>query len=438
LASILIKSAKILQKDHLVDANILIRDGTIQKISRQVPSQRAGETIEASGLIALPGLIDPHVHLRDLDLSYKETFKSGTQAAAAGGVTTVLDMPNSKPPTASSETLKERSTKATGSVYSNVGFQGALIDDPNEINRMAADGALAFKLYLNKSLETFDYSDSEKLVAAMTAVRGSQSILTVHAEDGVSIRKIQLQLRKEGRTKIADFLKTHNPSTEVTAVDTILRLAHGVKVQVHICHITTGEAVKLVRKTPRASCEATPHHLLLNTSAFQRHGPLAICVPPLRSEAYRRGLWREFIRGSIALATDHAPHTLAEKTADNVWDVAPGVPGLETTLPVMFTQVRRGTLSLRRLVEAAASIPARIFGLKKKGFLREGLDADIVLVDPKAKVTIRAENFLSKARYTPFEGMKCTGQAAYTIVNGELVAERGKIVGPPAGRVVKR
>jgi dihydroorotase-like cyclic amidohydrolase len=137
------------------------------------------------------------------------------------------------------------------------------------------------------------------------------------------------------------------------------------------------------------------------------------------------------------LASDHAPHSIEEKTQTNAWQAASGVPGLETSLPLMFTQVSQGKLSLRRLIEATSTLPAKIFHLTRKGALKVGFDADLVLVDPKAKSRINPQNFLSKAKYTPFEGVRCTGRAVYTFVNGTLVAEKGKIVGPPAGRVTK-
>jgi dihydroorotase len=196
--------------------------------------------------------------------------------------------------------------------------------------------------------------------------------------------------------------------------------------------------VKLVRTTPTASCEACAQHLLLNRAAFQKFGTLAICVPPIRTENERNELWKLFTKGDVdILASDHAPHTLQEKTRPNAFQAASGIPGLETSLPLMFTQVSRGKLSLRRLVEAAAKRPANIFHLTKKGAIEEGFDADIVLVNPKAKSTVDPNNFLSKAKYTPFKGFKCTGTVAYTIVNGILVAEDRKIVGPPAGKVTR-
>jgi len=438
LSSILIESAKILVRDSLTSAHILIEDGLIRKVSKLRPPEGFDLRIPAKGLIALPGMIDAHVHLRDLELSYKETFETGTQAAAAGGFTTVIDMPNTRPPTVSSERLKQKLAKAQGRLFSNVAFQAALVDDPNEVAQMSKLGAVAFKLYLNKALETFDSSDEARLSSSLLAVSASDTLMTVHAEDGVMIRREQEDCEAKGKRSMKDFLRVHSPEAEVSAVRSILSLARKFRARVHVCHITTPEAVKLVRNAEFATCEAAAHHLLLNQSIFKKQDSLAVCVPPIRGERERRGLWRLFTAGKVdILASDHAPHTLEEKLKDNIWSVASGVPGLETSLPILFTQAVRGAITLRRLIEAAAVLPARIFRLPRKGIISEGFDADIVLVDPKAKIRIDPKQFLSKARYSPFNGMHCTGSAAYTIVGGTLVAERGKIVGPPVGQIVK-
>lgn len=437
MPSILIESAKLPIGDELTTAHLLLEDGVIKRISKLLPQETADLKIDAAGLIALPGMIDAHVHLRDLELSYKETFETGTWAAAAGGFTTVLDMPNTRPPTTNGEAMKEKISRAQGRLFANVGFHGALVDDRTAINDMKNAGAFAFKLYLNKSLETFDSSDDDKLAHAFQAAKECSAIVIVHAENGDAIASVQKRCVAQGKTKIGDFLRGHTPAMEVSAVRRIMGMAKRFRVRTHVCHITIPEAVRLVRKTPNATCEATAHHLLLNQSVFKRQETLALCVPPIRSEQNRRALWKLFSDGRVdILASDHAPHTLEEKTITNAWKAASGVPGLETSLPVLFTQVSRGRISLRRLIEATAAIPAKIFRLGHKGFLREGFDADVVLVDPRAKSKVRPVEFLSKAKYSPFEGMVCIGGAAYTIVNGTLVAERGVIVGPPAGKVV--
>lgn len=438
MASLLIESAQILAGEELTSAHILLEDGVIKSISKIRPTPTPEERIDANRLIALPGMIDAHVHLRDLELSYKETFETGTRAAAVGGFTTVFDMPNSRPPTVSNLNLADKMAKAEGRLYSNVAFQGALVEDPSEMKAMVEQGAIAFKVYLNKSLVTFDSSDQTHLMNALQAAKQTKAIVTVHAEDGDRIKKSQQESIRRGKTSIRDFLKAHAPQIEVFAVRKILGLGSKLGVRLHICHISVPEAVNLVRKTPNATCEASAHHLILNQSVFRKQKTLAICVPPIRSEVQRNGLWRLFSKGNVdILASDHAPHTLEEKMKDNAWDAASGVPGLETSLPLMFTQVSLGKISLRRLVEATATLPAKLFRLPRKGELKEGYDADIVLVDPKAKTRIAPEAFESKAKYSPFKGYTCVGAAAYTIVNGTLVAERRRIVGRPVGKVTK-
>ncbi|HXZ90096.1 MAG TPA: dihydroorotase family protein [Candidatus Dormibacteraeota bacterium] len=438
MSSTLIETARILVGEELTTANILVEDGKIKKISKLKPTTRPDSKINANHLIALPGMIDAHVHLRDLELSYKETFETGTQAAAVGGYTTVFDMPNTRPPTTTAARLAQKISQAKGHLYSNVAFQGSLTTDEAELQRMLEHGAIAFKLYLNKTLETFDSSDQTSLSTALHAARKNNALVTVHAEDGDMIHRIQEKNVRRGRTSIHDFLNAHPPQAETAAVRRIAGLSKQVGVRVHVCHITLPSSVKLIRRTPTTTCEASAHHLLLNHAAFCKFGTLAICVPPIRAEIERSGLWKLFAQGEVdILASDHAPHTIKEKTETNAFQAASGIPGLETSLPLMFTQVSRGKLSLRRLIEATAVRPAKIFHLPKKGALREGFDADIVLVNPKAKSTVNPKKFLSKAKFTPFKGSRCTGTVAYTVVNGVLVAEDGKIVGPPAGKITR-
>ena len=438
LVSLLVESAKILVGNELTTANLRVDDGRITEVSKLKPSEKADVRINAQGLIALPGMIDAHVHLRDLEFSYKETFETGTQAAAVGGFTTVIDMPNTRPPTITGTSLATKMANAQGRLYCNVAFQGNLTDDPNELREMLTQGAIALKFYMNKTLETFDSSDDLKLRNALRNAKESGALVTVHAESGAEIRRIQQKSVAEHKTTVRDFLRAHSPQIEVSAVRRILNLNTRVGARLHVCHITIPESVRLVRRSPNATCEAAAHHLLLNQRIFSSQGTLAICVPPIRAEVHRRGLLRQFLSGQVnILASDHAPHTLDEKNKENAFEAASGVPGLETSLPVLFTQVSNRKLTLCRFVEATAILPAKIFGLTKKGWLKEGYDADIVLVDPKGKAKIDPERFLTKAKYSPFKGMRCKGTVAYTIVNGSVVAERGEILGPSVGRVTK-
>jgi dihydroorotase len=413
-----------------------VKDGKINRISKLRLNQSVDLKIDAKGLLALPGFIDAHVHLRDLELSYKETFETGTRAAAGGGFTTVIDMPNTKPPTVSNTRLAEKKQKAEGRLFTNLAFQGALLQDSTELRKMKDQGAVEFKLYLNKTLGTFDSSKDSELRQAFAAAKDVNALVTVHAEDGDAIRKSQqTSMRLEKRT-IQDFLRAHAPRFETSEIHRILKLSADSGARIHICHVSVPESVQAIRKAPRATCEVTPHHLLLNHSIFKSQGTRAVCVPPIRNEKDRRRLWTFFSRGKIQmLASDHAPHTLEEKTS-NVWGSPPGIVGLETSLPLMFSQIVKGRLSLKRLVDAAATSPARIFQLRGKGRLEKGFDADIILVNPKKTTTIRAANFNSKAKFSPFEGTKCKGDVSYTIVNGQIVAHERTIVGSACGRIL--
>ena len=438
MSSILIESAKVIVHDEFTTAHLLLEDGVIKGITKLKPSIRADETIPASRLIALPGLIDAHVHLRDMELKYKETFRTGTQAAAAGGYTTVIDMPNTQPPTVNVTRLTEKMARAQGRIFTNIAFQCALIPELDEIIKMKQQGAVAFKLYLNKSLETFNSSDKPRLRLALQAAKRSNALVTIHAEDGDAIKKVQAECAASGKLSISDFLSAHSPSVEVEAVKSILDLCKSLNVRSHICHITTPQAVRLVRASRNSTCEATAHHLLLDHSALKRFGTKAICVPPIRRAEYRRKLWKLFVKGEVdILASDHAPHTLQEKVAEDAWKAASGVPGLETSLQVMLTQVWKGRLTLSRLIQASSTLPAMIFRLQGKGRLQTGYDADIVLIDPKVRNTIESDKFLSKAKYSPFEGMKCRGKVVYTIVNGNIAYQNGKVADAAVGRIVR-
>ena len=299
MASVLIESAKILAGDELTEANILVDEGKIKSISRTTPTFAPAKKINAKGLIALPGMIDAHVHLRDLELSYKETFETGTQAAAVGGFTTVFDMPNTRPPTSSAAALARKIAAAEGHIYSNVAFQGALIPDTDELRRMVEGGAIAFKVYLNKSLEVFDSSNESLLTKALQAAKDNNALVTVHAEDGDMIRRIQEEKVSTGKTSVRDFLDAHPAQAEQVAVRRILGLSRQVGTRIHICHITLTTSVSLARSSGLATCEATAQHLLLNRLAFRKFGTLAICVPPIRPEPERRGLWSLFAKGQV-------------------------------------------------------------------------------------------------------------------------------------------
>ena len=441
--SLSITDVKLALGEGIVEGGISIRDGRIEKISTTTHLPKPEKTIDGKGLIAIPGLIDAHVHLRDMELSYKEDFSSGTLAAAAGGFTTVLDMPNTKPSTDSDARLAEKIAKARPAIHVNVGFHASLAESATDLRKMVNAGTIAFKLYMNEPGPDAWHNDPQRLLHSFEECASLNTPVAVHAETGPAVAKIQMKCREAGRNSVQDFLRAHAPRFELDAVQTITDLARRAHSKVHVCHLSTHRSLREIsaarKKGVEITCEVTPHHLLLDTTDLNRKGGSALMVPPLRRESDTRALWRAMLRAEIDIvASDHAPHSLDEKLGKDVWAVRPGLPGLETTLPLLLTKVHRGELTLARLVQLLAEKPARIFGLQGKGRLQAGMDGDLVLVDTKARSKVDSSRFYSKAHFSPFDGFKCVGQPVTTIVAGHVVYDRGEIVERNQGKIVTR
>jgi len=441
--SLNIADVKLILGEKLAEGGISIRDGRIDKICKTALLPKVDRTIDGKGLIAIPGLIDVHVHLRDMELSYKEDFSSGTLAAAAGGFTTVLDMPNTKPPTNSNERLVEKIAKARTAIHVNVGFYASLAESAIGLRRMTNAGAIAFKLYMNEPSSNAWHNDRRKLLSSLEECGSLGIPVAVHAENGPAIAGIQMKCHEAGRNSLRDFLRAHAPKFELEAVRTIIDLARRAHSKTHISHLSTHRSLREIsaarKKGVEVTCEVTPHHLLLDSTDANRKNGVALMVPPLRTYSDTRALWKATLRGQIDIvASDHAPHSLEEKKARNVWNVKPGLPGLETTLPLLLTRVHRGEITLAALVRLLAENPARIFDLRGKGQLEAGMDGDLVLIDPKARFRIDPSKFYSKAHFSPFDGFRCVGRPVMTIVTGHVVYDREEIVEKNQGRIVAR
>ena len=425
----------------LIEAGISIRDGKIVKVAKTPNLPEAEETVDCGGLLAIPGPIDVHVHLRDMELSYKEDFYTGTCAAAAGGFTTVLDMPNTKPPTDSPEKLAEKVERARRSVVVNVGFYAIPPLDGQTVRELVSRGAVAFKVNLCKRWTDWDTGSQENLVRAFRMISEAGRPVAVHAEEGSIVSEAEERLRSSGRSGVMDYLEAHPDRAEFRAVRRVIQATLSSGARTHVCHVSTVWAVEALSRAKRfrvpVTCEVTPHHLFLTSKDLERIGTKAIVDPPLRSEVDVEALWRALREGVVdVVASDHAPHAEWEKVGD-VWEVSPGFPGLETTLPLMLDAVNRGLVELDVVVRALCVRPAEIFGLVGKGRIREGYDADLVLVDMDGWWRVDPSEFHSKAKYSPFEGWRLMGVPVKTIVGGVVVAEGREVVGKPgSGRVL--
>jgi dihydroorotase len=436
-------NAKVYTSQGIVEAGVAIDNGRIVKIAKETNLLPASVRFDMNGCLVLPGLIDSHVHLRDQQLAYREDFKTGTAAAAAGGVTTVIDMPNNRPVTMSSEALRERMQLAEKRILVNVAFNSAFPNRRGEIRRIVSEGAVGFKLYLLQQIGGININDDNALQEAFSAVAETKVPIAVHAEDKATLEKAEKSMRDSGRNDAEALLKAHPASAEVKAIQHIAKLAKNSGAHMHICHVSSAAGLNTALKAKKLdlsiTCEVTPHHLLLTSQDVKKLGNMALMLPPLRAKADTEALWKALKKGLIdTVASDHAPHSIEEKSAKSIWDVKPGISGLETMLPLMLNEVNRGRLSVNELVRLLSEKPAEIFNLKDRGSLNKGYMADIVVVDINRKHKIDASRFHSKAKFSPFDGWKVKGKPVKTFVNGQLVMNEDEIVAKlGTGRILR-
>jgi dihydroorotase len=426
-------NAKAYLKQEIVDCSIAIENGKIFKIGKETHMPNADEKTNLRNLLVLPGLIDVHVHLRDEAKTYKEDFHTGTSAAAAGGMTTVLDMPNNAPVTMSAETLKNRMQIAERSILVNVGFYSEFPNDLGEVPNIVDQGAVGFKLFMASRVGGLNVDDDKALQEAFTKVAETGVPVAAHAEDKALLTENEERLKRAKRHDTKAFLKAHMERVELKAVERLLKTSAQTDVRLHFCHMTTKQGLNAVVEAKKSgrnvTCEVTPQHLLLSSTDFERYGLMLTMIPPLRGESHIEALWKGITDGWVdVIGSDHAPHALSEKSAGTVWDIKVGVPGLETTLPLMLTMVRKNRISLARLVQLLSEKPAEIFRLKDRNRIEQGRNADLTVVDFNRKFRIDASKFHSKAKYSPFDGWEVRGKPVKTFVNGLLVMDEQEIV----------
>ena len=436
-------NAKAYMRNALTECSIAIDEGKIFKIGKEVNMPKSDIRFDLKNLLVLPGLIDVHVHLRDEGKAFKEDFFTGTASASAGGFASVVDMPNNEPVTMSAATLKNRMRIAERRILVDVGFRSEFPRDLYEIEEIVKEGAFGFKLFMADQVGGVDVDDDEALLKAFRIVGKFGLSTAVHAEDMTTLKKAENQFKHDRKNDLSAFLKAHSPDVELKAAKRILSVAKQTAMHLHFCHVSTREALDTIveaKSEMRLSCEATPHNLLLSSDDLKRIGTLGLTMPPTRDRAQVASLWDGIERGWIdIIASDHAPHTLKEKEDGSVWDVKVGVPGLETTLPLLLTEVKRGRLSIGDIVRLLSEKPSQIFNMKGKGQLREENHADLTVVDLRRKFKIDSSKFKSKAKFSPFDGREVEGKPVKTFVRGQLVMDEGEIVTKAgSGKILRR
>jgi allantoinase len=439
-----VRGGTVVSHERSARVDLGIRDGTVVVVADDLEHAEAEEEIDASGLVVLPGLVDAHVHLREPGMTEKEDFASGTRAAAAGGVTTVFDMPNTVPPVARALDFSAKLALVSEKAHVDFALYGMLgQDNADEIEQLAARGAIGLKLFMGQTTGDNACPDDAAIYRGLVRARQSGLVVGAHAENDKVLRYLASELRAAGRHDPIAHLESRPDFVEEEAVARFLTLARAAAAPVHIHHLSTAVGLQQLEaaraRGQRATCEALVAHLLLDDRAYARYGNLIKLNPPIRPAGDVEALWRGVARGSVdVLATDHAPHCADEQQLADVWQAPGGFIGLETMLPLMLTEVARGRIGLERLAGMASWRPAAIWGIAdRKGHLGVGADADFNLVELGAHGVIDASRLHSRHPVSPYDGWETRGAVRATYLRGVLVAKDGQAIGEPGGRFVR-
>jgi len=397
-----------------------VENGKIVEISKT--PIKGDEYIDIKNNYILPGFIDPHVHFRDPGLTQKEDFKTGSMSAANGGFTTVIDMPNTLPKTNTYEALKEKIKIAKDKSVVNFELQAGH-NTLEEMEKMVELNPISFKVFMDlesdESLEEI-FSNLGKLHQT-TKYNG---LVAVHCEKQSIVSDETKKLQEKEENEAIDYSYARPASSEDESVKQAIQLAGDNDLKLHICHLSSRKSLDILKsasKNQPISWEFTPHHLLLDNSAYNVYGTFIKTNPPLREKQDSINI-NDLDENSI-IGTDHAPHTLEDKTK-GVWSSSPGIPNLETVVPLLLTEVNNGNIDLKIIPKILSENAAKVYGLENKGKIDVNMDADFTVIDLKRKGKFNIEEFKTKAEYSPFDGWEYMGMPIMTIVNGKVVMDK--------------
>ena len=428
---LIIRNGILVTATKTLKADIAIKDGKISGTGELRRGDTADDVYDAEGKHILPGIIDAHVHFRDPGLTEKEDFETGSIAAAFGGVTTVADMPNVIPVTSTPQNFKEKIKIAQNKSCVDFALFALLTNDNlDEMENLKKLGALGFKVFFGTSTGDIACPPAAILLQQMEKSVKLNLRIGFHCETS-EINSYFTGVCKN-KTKLSDgqlLSKARPVMSEALAIQTVIYYAEYTKAKIHIHHITSKNGLLLATEAKQkkidVSTETCPHYLLFDDTKNAHK-----VYPPIRGTEHNKALWQAVKNGEINLvASDHAPHTAAEKSLP-LWEAPAGLCGVETSVPIMLNEVNRGRLTLNDYVRLSSEAPARVWDIyPQKGNLHNGADADITIVDMNMKKVITASELHSKSKTTPYEGMETQGCPVATIVRGKFVMKDGKLTG---------
>lgn len=436
---LVIAGGTIVSGDARMAADVGVADGLIAAVGAPGSLGPGRERLDAAGLFVLPGAIDVHVHFREPGYTHKEDWETGTAAAAMGGTTTVFEMPNTHPPTRSIVELR-RKQEAAQKAYVDFGIYGLLAEDNvGELEGLIAGGVNAFKCFMGNTFGNLPSPSTGAMLEGFEIIAPSGLRISLHAETASIMAWRQERLVKAGRNDPLAHIAARPAVVAAEAVARAAILAEWTGARIHVLHISSALELGPLADAKARGVDVTggtcPCYLLLDSRDYSRLGSVIRVNPPVRDAADQDAIWAALRSGVIDLIeTDHAPHTLEEKTKAVIWDADCGFPGVETQMPLMLNQVSRGRLSLEDYVRHSAEAPAKKFGLwPVKGRVAPGAHADLAIVDMGRTETIRAAGLHSRGKVTPFEGVSVTGVPVHTLVRGRFVQKDRTLVGAARG-----
>jgi dihydroorotase (multifunctional complex type) len=455
----LIKNGKIVTSEKIIEGDILIEDGIIkdlipkffdgkQQTAKNLVSS-SFKTIDAKGKYILPGLIEVHGHMREPGLTHKEDVGTGTKAALAGGVTTIIDMPNTKPPTVTVDLLQEKIHK----IYPNRSytdyafFMGAASDKLDELKKVNPKDIAGVKVFTAGHETTPTTIPDDLTLGKVIDILAKRNILlAVHAEDQYLINEYNSKFKKTGRTDAALWSEIRGTEVVARAAKRVIDLALKYpKFKLYLLHLSTPEEYDLLETAKKQGMniygELVGYQLVFNTDDYKKYGNKIKVSPAIRSPKDQQQLWQLLRNGQVdVLCSEHTPHEWETKNQPDMWKAQSGTPGVQETLPAVITgwmkQFGKNNIEegLMKIAFCTSENPAKIFAFKGKGGIKVGNDADLVFLDPSSVWEVKKSDLFSKCGWSAYEGMKLNARPSMTFLRGELVYNNGKIIGDPKGK----
>ncbi len=433
---IILKNAKVFISSELEEVDLFIKGNKI--VSKVDCDGDDIEVVDLKGLTVLPGLIDTQVHFRDPGLTHKEDIKSGSLSALAGGITGYFEMPNTVPATTSAEALKSKLDTARNSSWTNYAFfMGASAENADSIDKLEQEaGCSGVKIFMGSSTGSLLVHQEEILDKILSKVKRRFS---VHSESEALLLKRQKLIFNKGMDLEYDVKlhpKWRNVDVAMESTRQIMALAKKHKAKLHLLHVSTKDEMEYLKshKTPEMSVEVTPQHLTLaSPECYEAFGTYAQMNPPIRTKEHREGLWKAINTGIVdIIGSDHAPHTEEEKKRP--YPKSPsGIPGVQTTLPLLLHHMAEGRISLNKIVELMCLNPSKLFNIQGQGEIKIGREANLTILDLEKEEVIKKSWLTSRVGWSPFEGLKIKGFPVMTMVQGRIAYNNGEIIGEPAG-----